>query len=319
VVGHDILFFQSVVLFVKGSQRIDLLLSLMEYIYKKCGSDSDEYLFPIYRWQVRDVYWRYGGHKVCRPLETIVLPKETKDKITNDIENFSKINTMAFYVQHGIPYKRSYLFYGVPGSGKTSLLQSIAGKYRKKLCFVQPIHPEMTDDSFLSCIQSAPANSIVIIEDADALFDKNRKSKHSKCPLTFSGILNALDGLANPDGQIFILTTNFVEQLDDALVRSGRIDVHIHFPLSTDEQVITMFKLFYEDCDETLAIRFKDNVRQCFPKGVAMCTIQQHFIANMYQPAEFVVDSVKTMQTKIDVMAELDEKTKIKNEEGVEK
>jgi len=184
---------------------------------------------------------------------------------------------------------------------------------------VQPIHPEMTDDSFLSCIQSAPANSIVIIEDADALFDKNRKSKHSKCPLTFSGILNALDGLANPDGQIFILTTNFVEQLDDALVRSGRIDVHIHFPLSTDEQVITMFKLFYEDCDETLAIRFKDNVRQCFPKGVAMCTIQQHFIANMYQPAEFVVDSVKTMQTKIDVMAELDEKTKIKNEEGVEK
>merc|ERR1712113_777885 len=145
------------------------------------------------------------------------------------------------YFKHGIPYKRSYLFYGVPGSGKSSLIQALAAKYDRNLAFLQPTHPKMTDEAFKTCIQSAPANSLIVLEDIDALFNKDRSKKSADCPLTFSGLLNGLDGVGNPDGQIFIMTTNYVDRLDSALIRSGRVDLHIEFPLATDEQLANMF------------------------------------------------------------------------------
>jgi len=44
--------------------------------------------------------------------------------VISDIDSFLSPETYRFYTSHGIPYKRSYLFHGVPGSGKTSFLQA---------------------------------------------------------------------------------------------------------------------------------------------------------------------------------------------------
>eukprot|EP00488_Nonionellina_sp_1-RS-2012_P001609 TRINITY_DN2620_c0_g1_i1.p1 TRINITY_DN2620_c0_g1~~TRINITY_DN2620_c0_g1_i1.p1 ORF type:complete len:160 (-),score=45.83 TRINITY_DN2620_c0_g1_i1:30-509(-) len=156
-------------------------------------------------------------------------------------ERFLDEKSIKWYFKHGIPYKRSYLFYGVPGSGKTSLIQALAAKYDRNLCFLQPTHPKMTDQAFKTCISSAPGNSLIVLEDIDALFNADRSKKDTSVPLTFSGLLNGLDGVGNPDGQIFVMTTNYVDRLDSALVRSGRVDLHIEFPLGTDEQLKKMF------------------------------------------------------------------------------
>merc|ERR1712154_686549 len=110
-------------------------------------------------------------------------------------------------------------------------------------------------------IQSAPANSLIVLEDIDALFNKDRSKKVHSCPLTFSGLLNGLDGVGNPDGQIFIMTTNYVDRLDSALIRSGRVDLHIEFPLATDEQLAKMFLLFYPESKE-MAHSFCQEVRK---------------------------------------------------------
>ena len=122
--------------------------------------------------------------------------------------------------------RRSYLFYGLPGSGKTSLIQALAGHYDRSVCYVQPTHPDMTDDSLRAAVNNAPANSIIVFEDIDALFGKQREAKIASSPLTFSGLLNSLDGIGHPRGQLFILTTNFRDQLDQALIRNGRVDLH---------------------------------------------------------------------------------------------
>jgi len=53
-----------------------------------------------------------------------------------------------------------------------------------------------------------------------------------------------LDGVANPDGHIFVMTTNFIEQLDDALVRDGRVDLKLRFPGATFTQLEQMFLKF---------------------------------------------------------------------------
>jgi chaperone BCS1 len=160
-----------------------------------------------------------------------VLPSSTKDKIIEDLNKFLTVPTYTFYVEHGIPYKRSYLFYGEPGAGKTSLIQALAGKYKRNLCIMQPTTSKnFNDDSLANAIKSAPRRSIIVLEDVDALFDKNRKCQ-TKLSITFSGLLNALDGIANPDGQIFIMTTNFRGKT--AGLSGARIQTHRHIRADT--------------------------------------------------------------------------------------
>jgi len=177
----------------------------------------------------------------------------------------------------------------------------------------------MTDDSFKSCIQNAPGSCMIVLEDIDALFNKDRSKKHRDCPLTFTGLLNGLDGIGNPDGQIFVLTTNFVERLDNALIRSGRVDVHVHFPSATDEQLAEMFSLFYPKEADQLASKFVENLRKSFPTGLCMATVQQHFIMNMGVKAEDVVAKALELRDKVNVLAELNEKSKTDEEKEEEK
>ena len=187
---------------------------------------------------------------LARPLSSVVLPAAAKASVTNDVTEFLSEDTWDFYRAHGIPYKRSYLFYGVPGSGKTSLIQAIAGTHGLNICYLSPTDPEMTDDGFKKAVTTAPDRSMLILEDVDALFDANRENKIKKSSLTFSGLLNALDGVGQPSQQIFVLTTNHRERLDPALIRNGRVDLHIEFKHATRDQMAAMFDSYYpvESC-----------------------------------------------------------------------
>mmetsp|Transcript_13687 Transcript_13687/g.27043 ORF Transcript_13687/g.27043 Transcript_13687/m.27043 type:complete len:415 (-) Transcript_13687:12-1256(-) len=222
-----------------------LLNKLVNEEEKTKGTD-----FTIFRWNVKHGYWGHVARKTARSLDSVVLPTQTKDRITADLDQFLTPSTYKFYVEHGIPYKRSFLFYGEPGAGKTSLIQALAGKYRRNLCIMQPTSdPKFTDDALANAIKDAPPRSIIVLEDVDALFDKNRQA-NTKLAITFSGLLNALDGIANPDGQLFILTTNFRDQLDAALIRNGRVDLHVEFTHATPEQTASLFAQFYPKAAE---------------------------------------------------------------------
>merc|ERR1712012_1521838 len=96
-----------------------------------------------------------------------------------------------------------------------------------------------------SAIERVPDNAIVVLEDVDALFAKGREKKIQQSPLTFSGLLNALDGVGNHHGLGFVLTTNFKDQLDAALIRDGRVDLHVRFDYCTPEQMEKLFDNFY--------------------------------------------------------------------------
>lgn len=85
----------------------------------------------------------------------------------------------------------------------------------------------------------------------DALFGKNREKKVHQSPLTFSGLLNALDGVGNHEGLIFVLTTNFKDQLDAALIRDGRVDMRVRFDYCTPDQMEKMFENFYPQCKQS--------------------------------------------------------------------
>merc|ERR1711953_770485 len=145
------------------------------------------------------------------------------------------------------------------------------------VCFLQPNNPKFTDDMFKSCLQKAPEKSIIVLEDIDALFN-NRHSMNRSCPLTFTGLLNGLDGIGNAVGQLFVLSTNHLERLDPALIRSGRVDRKFEFSYCTDEALQLMFQRFYPETkladDFVKAVRAKTS-------AVTAADLQQAFIANM--------------------------------------
>lgn len=120
--------------------------------------------------------------------------------------------------------------------------------------------------------------AMLVIEDIDALFSKARMSKNSSA-LTFSGLLNALDGLVSCDGTRTVMTTNHIDKLDAALVRAGRFDRKFEFKTPTLEQIAGLFKSFYPDAGEDLATEFAVKVfKRTESDATSIGTLQEHFI-----------------------------------------
>jgi chaperone BCS1 len=63
--------------------------------------------------------------------------------------------------------------------------------------------------------------------------------------VTFSGFLNALDGVASGEERIIFLTTNHLDRLDPALIRPGRVDLSTLIGDAVPEQARTLFTNFY--------------------------------------------------------------------------
>merc|ERR1712230_150182 len=224
---------ESLIVFVEGGHSAKD--SLQDFISKVVNVEAERTPeeYTIYRWHVEHGYWRCVATKKRRTIDSVVLPQATKDKIIGDLDSFLTRDMFDFYTSHGIPYKRSYLFYGVPGAGKTSLLTALAGKYERNLCLMQPTDPRFTDHTLSEAIREAPPRSI-----------------------------NALDGIGNPDGQIFVLTTNFRDKLDAALIRNGRVDLHVEFAHATSEQMESIFLQFYPGESSERAVAFRKKVQQ---------------------------------------------------------
>lgn len=109
-----------------------------------------------------------------------------------------------------------------------------------------------------------------------------RTSRH-KNSLTFSSLLNSLDGVLSSDrGFITIMTTNSIEKLDEALLRGGRIDRKFYFGPPTDYQIKGLFKSFYEDADDKITEEFLQviNSHHDTKKARSMSTLQELFVTS---------------------------------------
>jgi len=107
--------------------------------------------------------------------------------------------------------------------------------------------------------------------------------------VTFSGFLNALDGVASGEERIIFLTTNHIDRLDPALIRPGRVDLAALVDDAVPEQARTLFTNFYEngrvnddasDQVEPLAEQVKEIVGDGIKDGrrISMAALQGTFI-----------------------------------------
>ncbi|KAH9895216.1 hypothetical protein C8Q73DRAFT_790378 [Cubamyces lactineus] len=226
--------------------------------------------------------WRWTDSRHKRPMSSIVLNPGVKEMLLADTKDFLK--SEKWYADRGIPFRRGYLLYGVPGSGKSSLIHAIAGELMLDIYVVSLSSSWINDSTLTTLMGRVPARCIVLLEDLDAAFTRSTsrdgnatgnpegktEEKTTEQPtttsssrrtrkteqlsdvntLSLSGLLNALDGVAASEGRLLFATTNHLERLDPALSRPGRMDVWIEFKNASKWQAELLFRNFFPSTDE---------------------------------------------------------------------
>ncbi|KAF8460460.1 P-loop containing nucleoside triphosphate hydrolase protein [Russula ochroleuca] len=227
--------------------------------------------------------WNHVASRSKRPLDSIILDDGIRDFLLEDARDF--IKSRQWYADRGIPFRRGYLLYGAPGSGKTSIIHSLAGELGLDIYIISLSKTGLDDNNLNSLISSLPEHCIAIMEDIDAAFthgltrdktgtqledprnrDLQQHGRHSSeddfddyrqqgrgrnqsqtkdTRVTLSGLLNALDGVSAQEGRLLFATTNRYHSLDPALIRPGRMDIHIEFRLASHYQARELYKRFY--------------------------------------------------------------------------
>ncbi len=226
-------------------------------------------LFTVDQWGTA---WRLADAKPRRKLESVVLAGNIREQLVADIEQF--FQRRAWYGEMGIPWRRGYLFYGPPGTGKTSLAFALAGELQLSLCTLSLTNTNLDDQGISDLLQRTPAKSLILIEDADAFFVA-REKQDTRINVSFSGLLNAIDGVAAQEGRIVVLTTNRREALDAALIRPGRIDSVLEIGLASAPQIRALFLRFHPTeiaAADTLATALAD-------KRMSPAAVQQVLLA----------------------------------------
>lgn len=239
--------------------------------------------------------WRQFGHaRKRRPLDSVVLDTGIADRLINDCREF--INNHSWYSDRGIPYRRGYLLYGPPGCGKSSFITALAGELERGICVLNLSERGLTDDRLNHLLAVAPQQTIILLEDVDAAFSNRAESKEVKAAydglnrVTFSGLLNCLDGVASTEARILFMTTNYLERLDAALVRPGRVDVKEYIGWCSATQVEQMFLRFYQNTGleaHKLAKQFAETVISQ-KKNVSPAQIQGFFMFHKNDPDKVI-------------------------------
>jgi mitochondrial chaperone BCS1 len=298
VVGGGGAMWESVQLRMFGRKK-EILLELLQEA-KTLALKEEEGRTIIYTSHGSE--WRpFGYPRRKRPLASVILAQGLAESLIGDLKDF--MSSSAWYTQRGIPYRRGYLLYGPPGSGKSSFIQALAGELGLNICMLSLSERGLTDDRLNHLLTTAPERSIILLEDVDACFASRDAdpSQMSNLPgrkpqdygygytptVTFSGLLNALDGVAAAEGRVLFMTTNHITRLDSALIRPGRVDMKVPILQATREQARRLFNTFYPDCaPETV----EDFMKQAPDGQLSMAQLTGYFLIHKDDPTGAVTD-----------------------------
>ncbi|XP_022720102.1 AAA-ATPase ASD, mitochondrial-like [Durio zibethinus] len=191
----------------------------------------------LYMKNPSDGFWDYAIFQHPSTFDTYAMDAKRKKAIINDLITFSRAKD--YYAKIGKVWKRGYLLYGPPGTGKSTMIAAMSNLLGYDIYDLELT--TIKDNAELKTLLiNTKSKSIIVVEDIDCSLDftgkrketdeeKKEKANYGESKVTLSGFLNFVDGIwsACEGERIFVFTTNHVEKLDPALIRRGRMDMHI--------------------------------------------------------------------------------------------
>ena len=225
-------------------QLIDLA---KESIKKKHEDNKKSTKDTIRIYYFRKDFWNMLAKSPKRPIETLYLKKGEKEHLISLMDEFFHDETRDLYLTFGMPYKQIIMLYGVPGSGKTSTITALASHFDCDI-YTIPITKELTDygliDAFSEITDREDKKRIIVLEDIDSMFTKERKEGDDNNMITLQGLLNCLDGHTCVEGTLLFMTANNPENMDYAMVRSCRIDYKLELGYADKYQTKSIYDTF---------------------------------------------------------------------------
>lgn len=193
-----------------------------------------------------------------KPTEDLILSPEASNAV--DEARFWK-SSADWYQARRIPWKRGWLLFGRPGTGKTSLARAIAQELDLPVFVIDLA--SMSNPELRSAWRRIADNSpcIVLIEDMDGTFHGRKNvavEGKQREGVTFDCLLNCIDGVESNDGVLLIVTTNDISKIDPAIgipengvsTRPGRIDRVIEMPNPTRDGLHRVAKRILDENPE---------------------------------------------------------------------
>ncbi|KAI3814721.1 hypothetical protein L1987_14365 [Smallanthus sonchifolius] len=227
--------------------------------------------------------WKSVPFKHPSTFDTLAMDPVNKILIMSDLRDLA--DGQVFYKRTGRAWKRGYLLYGPPGTGKSSMIAAMANFLGYDIYDLE-LTEVNTNSELRKLLMKTSSKSIIVIEDIDCSINLTNRKKNNgdggrntsstsldgvpdvrsspRSPvspvdqdnnetnsITLSGLLNFTDGLWSCCGseRIFVFTTNHIEKLDPALLRSGRMDMHIFMSYCSFPALKILLKN-YLGCDD---------------------------------------------------------------------
>ncbi|EEF40801.1 ATP binding protein, putative [Ricinus communis] len=147
-------------------------------------------------------------------FQTLAMDPEVKKMVVDDLDRF--LQRKEFYKKVGRAWKRGYLLYGPPGTGKSSLIAAMANYLRFNI-YDLDLASVSSNSELKRILLSTTNRSILVIEDIDC----NKEARDRQ------NIADEYDPSISKM-TLSVFTTNHKDRLDPALLRPGRMDMHIH-------------------------------------------------------------------------------------------
>ncbi|CAL4917577.1 unnamed protein product [Urochloa decumbens] len=162
-------------------------------------------------------------------LDTVAMDPELKARVRADLEGFLK--GRVYYHRLGRVWRRSYLLYGAPGTGKSTFAAAMARFLGYDVYEVDLSRAASGEDDLRALLLDTAPRSLILVEDLDRYL---RAGDGETAAARTARVLGFMDGISSCCGEerVMVFTmSGGKDGVDPAVLRPGRLDVHIHFTM----------------------------------------------------------------------------------------
>lgn len=221
---------------VEIAARSEQLATQVAQQLENWSIENSVYRFKTLLLQEPNVPDYYGN--VSQSLIDIQFVEEKKVSADNiildsDIQDVIRRNVFLFHEHHktltgaGVSSRRSLLFHGPPGTGKTYTTQYIANQLRDRVTTFIATGQSLQRVETICQLARLLQPSLVVIEDMDLVFASREINLYSTA---LGDFMDQLDGFHSDDAVTFLMTTNALDRVEQALKdRPGRVNQCLYF------------------------------------------------------------------------------------------